>query len=534
MTHWGMVVDLARCVGCQTCTIACKMENGLPPDTLWRTVLDLESGIFPDVNRTFFPLTCMQCAEPPCHDACPTTATKVRADGIVWIDNDICIGCGSCVVACPYQARHLVPKEKYYFGEATAPELATYERERVGICTKCNFCFHKYDNAPEGVVPGVDPEYTPSCSSSCIADAIVFGDLADPDSRVSQMVAHSNHSVRLLEHLGTQPSVHYLNPPRIEAQPPRLQRTWHGLAVTNFFCGTTGPGLYALGILCAWVEGHTLRPLLNPGDIPGSLQAVLGGAFDTGHLSGLLGPLLVSIGLLAVAAEAGRPFRGFNVFRNLHHSWMSRESGFAMVFMVLAVLDTLFVAHPALQIAAVISGLGMTLSQGLILANAKGVPAWNVPRMPRVFITSALASGFGAFMVLEGTFGEIRGFGPIVVGLGLTLASGWNWLHYLRTPPQTATFKRSMAVLRQPLWQAGILGLGHGIPIVLLIAAWLLPALFTPLLMTAGVALVTGSLIAKYALIMRAAFWVDLFDNFPTPQTAPQPVPALATESAAA
>src|SRR5574341_178976 len=135
MSRWGMVVDLGRCVGCQTCTLACKMENGLPPGTLWRTVLDVESGEYPAVRRTFVPLTCMPCAEPPCRDACPTTATKVRPDGIVWIDSALCIGCGSCVVACPYEARHLVAAERYYCGAASPPELATYDLARVGTCT---------------------------------------------------------------------------------------------------------------------------------------------------------------------------------------------------------------------------------------------------------------------------------------------------------------------------------------------------------------------------------------------------------------
>ena len=167
MTRWGMVVDLGRCVGCQTCTIACKMENGLPPGTQWRTVLDVESGRFPDVHRDFVPMTCMHCADPPCYDACPTTATRVRDDGIVWIADEICIGCGSCVVACPYEARHLIPTSKFYFGAPTAPELATYDLGRVGICTKCAFCAHKLDEAPAGTVPR--PGSRAGCRRSAVA-----------------------------------------------------------------------------------------------------------------------------------------------------------------------------------------------------------------------------------------------------------------------------------------------------------------------------------------------------------------------------
>jgi phenylacetyl-CoA:acceptor oxidoreductase subunit 1 len=530
-----MVVDLGRCVGCQTCTIACKMENGLPPGTLWRTVLDLESGAYPEVNRTFFPLTCMQCADPPCHDACPTTATRVRPDGIVWIRDDLCIGCGSCVVACPYRARHLVAGERYYFGEATAPELATYERERVGICTKCHFCFHRFDEAPAGVVPGEHPAYTPACSSSCIADAIVFGDLDRPDSRVSRLVESHPEAVRMLEHLETGPSVYYLHPPRIAPRAPERQHSWHGLAVANFFCGPTGIGLYLLAVLAGWLEGPQ-APLLAPGNLPASFASLATGDLSPRHWAGLLAPLLVAVGLLAVAAEAGRPWRGFNVFRNLRRSWMSRESGFALAFIVLAGLDTLFWQQPALQAAAALAGLGVALSQGLILARAKGVPAWNVPILPLHFISSALTGGCGAWLVLTGLHGEGTPWPALAPLAGLALL-GVNlslWLAYLATPPHTPTFGRSVAMLRQGRYQAGIVGLGHLLPALLLAVALTFPAALHPLLVAAGAAMLAGGLIARVALVIKAALLVDLFDRFPGRQAAPELTPRVATAPAAA
>ena len=106
MTRWAMVADLRRCVGCQTCTAACKHANATPPGVQWRRVLDMEFGEYPDVQRAFVPVGCMHCDEPPCMDVCPTTATNKRADGIVTIDYDLCIGCAYCAVACPYQARY--------------------------------------------------------------------------------------------------------------------------------------------------------------------------------------------------------------------------------------------------------------------------------------------------------------------------------------------------------------------------------------------------------------------------------------------
>ena len=108
MTRWAMVADLRRCVGCQTCTAACKVTNGTPAGVQWRRVLDLEMGEYPEVKRAFVPVGCMQCDDPPCMEVCPSTATRKRADGIVTIDPDLCIGCSYCAVACPYDARYKV------------------------------------------------------------------------------------------------------------------------------------------------------------------------------------------------------------------------------------------------------------------------------------------------------------------------------------------------------------------------------------------------------------------------------------------
>ncbi len=515
MTRWGMVVDLGRCVGCQTCTIACKMENGLPPGTLWRTVLDVESGTFPDVQRQFFPLTCMHCADPPCRDACPTTATKVRADGIVWIDNDLCIGCGSCVVACPYQARHLVPTERYYFGAATPPELATYDPQRVGICTKCHFCFHKFDDAPAGARPGEDPEYTPSCAASCIADAIRFGDLEDPNSTVARMVAADPRASRMLEHLETRPSVYHLHAPRIDPRPPERQHTWHGLAISNFYCGPTGVGLYLLAVLTSWFAGPN-APLIDLANPLASLQGWSFAALSPLHWAGLLGPALVAAGLLSVAAEAGRPWRGFNVFRNLHRSWMSRESACGIAFMALAVLDTLFWQSRAVQAVAALCGLGLALAQGLILSKAKGVPAWNVPLMPLYFLTSALTFGGGALLLLAALHGETASRSDRLATLAvvLLLADLIVWLRYLETSPRTVTFRRAVEELRTAAARLWIVGVGHALPALLLVAALLYPQAAPPLLAAAGLSILAGGLAARVALLHKAAFLVDLFDRF--------------------
>ena len=210
LPRWGMVIDLRRCVGCQTCTIACKQEHGLPPGTAWRFVTDVELGEYPDVRRLFLPMQCMQCAEPPCVPVCPTGASRRREDGIVWVEYDACVGCGYCAVACPYHARHLIRDARGYFAAPTPAEAAQARPARHGVMTKCTFCKERLDEgAARGLQPGRDPDATPMCAVACIAGAIVFGDLDDPGSRVSRLVA-AGGARPLMPECGTQPNVFYV------------------------------------------------------------------------------------------------------------------------------------------------------------------------------------------------------------------------------------------------------------------------------------------------------------------------------------
>lgn len=209
--RWGMVIDLKRCVGCQTCTIACKQEHGLPAEVFWRFVADCEAGQYPHVRRLFLPMQCMHCASPPCVPVCPTGASQQRADGIVFVDYAQCIGCGYCALACPYRARHLIHEARWYFpGGPTPAEAATDRPERRGVMTKCTFCVERVDGGlAGGLAPGVDAAATPMCSVACIANAILFGDLDDPESVVARLIKDRT-AVRLLPECGTDPSVYYL------------------------------------------------------------------------------------------------------------------------------------------------------------------------------------------------------------------------------------------------------------------------------------------------------------------------------------
>ncbi|MCL2345805.1 MAG: 4Fe-4S dicluster domain-containing protein [Desulfobulbus sp.] len=211
MTRYAMTIDLRRCVGCQTCTAACKNANATPPGVQWRRVLDLESGEFPDVRRSFMPVACMHCDEPPCENVCPTTATKKRADGLVTIDYDLCIGCANCIMACPYEARSIAHEAHFAYGDKPiASEAVRFDPGRLAVATKCSFCKERIDlAATTGQVPGRDPEVTPVCVNSCMSGAMKFGDLDDPQSVVSRFLAETRQ-FRIHEELGTGPGVYYI------------------------------------------------------------------------------------------------------------------------------------------------------------------------------------------------------------------------------------------------------------------------------------------------------------------------------------
>ena len=211
MTRYAMLIDLRRCVGCQTCAAACKVANATPPGVQWRRVLDLENGEFPDVRRSFIPVACMHCANPPCESVCPTTATKKRADGLVTIDYELCIGCANCVMACPYEARSITHEVHFAYGDDPMPsEAARFDPARTSVATKCTFCKERLDLAARtGKLPGRDPEVTPACVNACISGAMSFGDLDDPDSNIANLLARTEH-FRMHEELGTEPSVYYI------------------------------------------------------------------------------------------------------------------------------------------------------------------------------------------------------------------------------------------------------------------------------------------------------------------------------------
>jgi len=145
---------------------------------------------------------------------CPVKATYRRADGLVLVNYDLCIGCRYCMVACPYGARSVNWGDPAHEERTRAPEWGDPEVEMRprGVVEKCTFCVERLDLAvAEGLTPGEDPDVTPACVNACPAEARFFGDLRDPESKVAQLI-QENVTVRLREELGTNPRVYYIIP----------------------------------------------------------------------------------------------------------------------------------------------------------------------------------------------------------------------------------------------------------------------------------------------------------------------------------
>ncbi len=160
------------------------------------------------------PTCCNHCENPPCHSVCPTGATYLHETGLVGIDENRCMGCGYCVVACPFRARFI-----FHPAAETDQDSARNDNrpegtatDRRGVCVKCSFCQSRIDlGLARGLVPGIDEGATPACVLTCSAEALFFGDVDDSQSEVSRLI-RENPTYRLQEHLGTEPFVYYLLP----------------------------------------------------------------------------------------------------------------------------------------------------------------------------------------------------------------------------------------------------------------------------------------------------------------------------------
>ena len=502
--RYGMTVDVNRCVGCQTCTIACKHANDTTPDVQWRSVLDVEQGDYPDVQRFFLVVGCQHCAEPPCVPVCPTGAIAQREDGLVTMDHDLCIGCAYCAVSCPYQARTIVHEDTHYFRAKTRQERQTSHPERIGTIQKCTFCIDRVDEAEtNGETPGVDLDVTPACAASCIAQAIQFGDFNDPDSEVSKLVA-SRQSFQINDFLKTDPQIKYLYevPGAIpglsqdgdnqrqqeEAEQDLtnpltgpLQTFWDFRAAMNFIMGGIGSGLLIITALAA-IDGK-----ISARDVPW-LFAV-GGA-------------VIGVGLLFVFMEIGRKERFWYAILRPQTSWMTREVWVVAVLYPLIAANLLW-SSPVLWLATGLAGLAFLYCQAQILFAAKGIPAWRAPLIPVLIIATGLTEGSGAAMVVLTALGaeKIPTALPMIAAI-LAAVTAALWMTYIGT----AKANRIPVLARQVLLSINeIVVLWWAVAIAIAIAC----VIANPVAgyaAFAGAMLIAAGVLWKFSVIVRASY----------------------------
>lgn len=204
--RYGMVIDIKRCIGCQTCAFACKAANNIPDDIWWsRTLtdggnmLDTLDGEYPHSSIEYIPLNCQHCENPACVKVCPVGATYTDPEtGIVRQDYDKCIGCRMCMAACPYTGvRSFNWEEPKYavdqvFGDKDTPIHQKH------VVEKCTFCYQRTSQGKE-----------PACMRLCPGRARFWGDFDNPESEVSQLISKREWK-QLLPDRGTNPSVYYL------------------------------------------------------------------------------------------------------------------------------------------------------------------------------------------------------------------------------------------------------------------------------------------------------------------------------------
>jgi molybdopterin-containing oxidoreductase family iron-sulfur binding subunit len=202
----GLVIDTKLCVGCNTCAVACKMENNVPAGNWWNRVLtagggsvDSFAGAFGNATKTYFTLSCQHCENPACTRACPVGATyKREEDGVVIQDYDKCIGCRMCIAACPYTGvRSFNWEEPAYPLEIATGGMDVPPHQKHTV-EKCTLCSHRLAHDEE-----------PLCVATCPAYARFFGDLNDPTSDIAQLIISREYKQFLPEE-GTNPSVYFL------------------------------------------------------------------------------------------------------------------------------------------------------------------------------------------------------------------------------------------------------------------------------------------------------------------------------------
>ncbi|HEU4438295.1 MAG TPA: 4Fe-4S dicluster domain-containing protein [Methylomirabilota bacterium] len=481
--RYGFVIDQRKCIGCHACTVACKEENQVPLGVNRTWVKYIEKGVFPDTRRYFSVMRCNHCDDAPCVEICPTTALYRRQDGIVDFDGRRCIGCKSCMQACPYDALYIDPETK--------------------TAAKCHYCAHRVEVGLE-----------PACVVVCPVQAIVPGDLDDPHSTIARLVASQQTQVRKPEQ-GTRPKLFYLGADSAALTPDRQER--RGGFVFSQVSHIPDPGrpnraaapappplgerLDLLGLArTVYDVAHPERPWgakvaaylwtksIAAGAFLVASLGVAGGFLTADTLTGLVAPLigllfLLVTGLLLVL-DLKRPGRFlYVVWKPNPRSWLAL-GGF--ILLAAGVVGGLWLLAgvtanlPALRVLAgpvAVVALATAGYSAFLFGQAEGRDFWQSPLLLPHLLVAALVAGSASLLLAARALGSAQ---IVVGGLGLVLwasllVSALVLFAELFTSHATqdaagAARLLTRGALRRPLW-AGVVGAGTVLPLLLLMSA---------------------------------------------------------------
>ncbi|MBT8494677.1 MAG: polysulfide reductase NrfD [Deltaproteobacteria bacterium] len=507
--NYGFVIDNRKCIGCHACSTACKSENEVPLGVQRTWVKTVEHGTYPDVTRSFHVTRCNHCENPPCVRICPTTAMYQRADGIVEFDRRSCIGCKSCIQACPYDAIYIDPETK--------------------TAAKCHFCSHRTDIGLE-----------PACVVVCPVHAIIAGDLDDPQSEIAKTVAAHKTSVRKPEQ-GTAPKLLYieggdiaLHPTVFDAAPtamatvdvvdergqghkhaaPQKNRTARSGAEIRepSTQGVPSQGPLRIGkgrfaeqmVQLAYNAQHKIywhwqvpAYLVTKGLGAGALLLIaigsILGLFQAGPVAqlaaagaGLVGLLLTTV-LLVADLEQPKRFLYILLFPQWK-SWLVRgaflligASAIATARLVMAgaeVLDLFTVPAMAWTVVDWVTwplAIGAAVYTAFLFAQAEGRDLWQSPLLPFHLVVQSLILGGAALAVIDVISDLGPGVGEVAIvtfTVALILDLFVTLVGELAIPHASEVAARAAHEIRsgryRGMFWGGAVVLGHLVPVVLL------------------------------------------------------------------
>lgn len=510
LMQFGFIIDNRKCIGCHACTVACKAEHDVPIGVNRTWVKQVEKGTFPETRRLFSVMRCNHCTDAPCVTICPVEALFTREDGIVDFDNRRCIGCKSCMQACPYDALYIDPNNN--------------------TAAKCNYCVHRIDLGLE-----------PACVNVCPEHAIISGDMDDPDSEIAQLLGREQAVVRKAAK-GTRPNVYYIEGDEYSLDPVATEKGgpyfWNAqargvghyakyaekLAFSNgdvvetlmqmqheeshgtemasspaksidVLMGKGARRIYDApdkGILWGWeVSGYVLTKAISAGVLLVALLGLLTGLTEPSveTLWWGLGIGLVFLGLTGalLIKDLDRPDRFLHVLlRPQWDSWLVK-GGYSISayggLLTLLALATYFqwagMGVMLLQGATVLAAVVVAIYTAFLFAQAKGRDFWQSPSLAIHMLVHSFMAGASVFALvalLVEPSGKWLSYLLWVLGISL-VANLLTLIFELATthPTQEAEMTAHMITrgrYKKTFWW-GVIFLGNFVPLLLLSVAFM-------------------------------------------------------------